>query len=810
MSTNGHLTKSVKSDSNSTYTSHSLDQQQALVCDNLPQPSFELEPVHLQFNLNKGFNRLLVSSNVMFIILSNLVYKIDLDNPSLVDNYLLPGKLTNVWLNPNGKELIIQIENDSYYQLHNKSFKQLKFKNINITAITFTENRALVIGTQEGHIYLYEKSLKQVFKANSPIKGVLFSNNNSQINIISDKLYTWDCFDTSYTELYKVFKHTEPKIKFVNPPGLLSFNKDHYIFINRAKEIITNDEEMQLNDINDNLSGVMLSQHHIIGYYENVIKIYNKLNKDVKEITVSEDKIRGITTDCVSSTYWVYTKSSIYELVIENESVLVWYDYYKMGKYLEALKYLDEEREDNFFKRDLVLIKQGYDYLQQGGFGIVTDNLSLQIRGVQILAQLTEPFEKVCLMILNHQGLDALLIEYLLAKINKKNKIQMIILSTWIIVLMVRSNDARFNGFVKENFKYLDCPTMYQVLTSEKLIFYAELLEDYSYILRHYLDRQAWKEATNTLIKLYTKGITEPVYDTSVLILMNYPKVTDTWLKLELQYERLLPALLNCPDLATPFLQKVTMEKNYKKNRHVNNTYLSLLITGNNTDKRIIKFINSTNNYDRNYILRLCISHNKYHSAVLLYAEMKLFEQALDLALAHDLVPLAEFILSKFDNNDDKQASSIKYENVHYIIKRKLRLKYGKYLIDKDSDLKETLRQSSLQLKDVLMLLPDEVSVNNFKDEIVESLNGYNANINQLSLEMKESLAIATSLKQELRDFNKGKTVAIIEPGEPCAACGELLVKSASLVYFTNCHHGFHRGCIKDTNACSLCNDFNI
>ena len=312
------------------------------------------------------------------------------------------------------------------------------------------------------------------------------------------------------------------------------------------------------------------------------------------------------------------------------------------------------------------MIKQGYDYLQQGGFGIVTDDLSLQIRGVQILAKLTEPFEKVCLMILNHQGLDKLLIEYLLAKMNRKNKIQMVILSTWIIVLMVRSGDTRFTGFVKENFKYLDRPTMYQVLTSEKLIFYAELLEDYSYILLYYLNKQNWKEATNTLIKLYTKGMTEAVYETSVLMLMNYPKVTETWLKLELQYERLLPALLNHPDLAMSFLQKVTMEKNYKKSKHVNNTYLSLLITSSNTDKRIIKFINSTNNYDKNFILRLCISHQKYHSAVLLYTEMKLFEQALDLALSHELVSLAEFILSKFDTNDDEQVSSIKYENANY------------------------------------------------------------------------------------------------------------------------------------------------
>ena len=93
-----------------------------------------------------------------------------------------------------------------------------------------------------------------------------------------------------------------------------------------------------------------------------------------------------------------------------------------MGKYSEALKYLDEDDEANFLKRDLVLIKQGYDYLQRGGFGILSDDLSLQIQGIQILAKLTEPFEKVCLMLLNHKQSDALLIEYLLAKLNKRIK----------------------------------------------------------------------------------------------------------------------------------------------------------------------------------------------------------------------------------------------------------------------------------------------------------------------------------------------------------------------------------------------------
>ena len=179
---------------------------------------------------------------------------------------------------------------------------------------------------------------------------------------------------------------------------------------------------MQLDRVDEEFLQIALTPHHLIGIEGNSLKIYNKLNKQLQELSLSENKIRGIAVDNLFNTYWVYTKNSIYEFVIENESILVWYDYYKMGKYSEALKYLDEDDEANFLKRDLVLIKQGYDYLQRGGFGILSDDLSLQIQGIQILAKLTEPFEKVCLMLLNHKQSDALLIEYLLAKLNKRIK----------------------------------------------------------------------------------------------------------------------------------------------------------------------------------------------------------------------------------------------------------------------------------------------------------------------------------------------------------------------------------------------------
>ena len=192
------------------------------------------------------------------------------------------------------------------------------------------------------------------------------------------------------------------------------------------------------------------------------------------------------------------------------------------------------------------------------------------------------------------------------------------------------------------------------------------------------------------------------------------------------------------------------MDKHYKKNKQLNNAYLCLLVTKPGTDKQIIKFINFTSNFDTNFILRLCISHEKFHPAVLIYIEIGLFDQALELALKHDLTSLAEFILNKYD--EDKQVEGIKLEDANYNVKRKLWLKFAKYLIDKLDDLNETLHHivnvSMLDLKDLLPLFPETILINNFKDEIVESLNEYNKRIVHLSLDMNNS-------SEHLREMKK-------------------------------------------------------
>ncbi|KAI5950671.1 PEP3 [Candida theae] len=830
------------STSPSTYTAHSLDQQQISIYNNLQKPSFEVKPVQLQFDLLHALNKLLVANSQMYLFVGDVLYKIDLNNPSKLVKFTMPlkGGSFKAWVDPTAQHLIVRID-QQYFYLHKsyKSFKLLpKLKGMDVEALAFASSSTIVMATTAGYIYLSaikphddaKKSdiqhLKHVHTVESQVRGIAVTENQSLINIITrDAIYTWSCFDTSFNELSKVFK-TQPVMEKVGPSDkwVLTTSGNKYVYI--GKDVATNDDEIQFSTLNDTIDDIILTPHHLIGYHGKQVFIYNKLSQESKVLNI-EEHIRGIASDATS--YWIYTKDSIYEIVISNESSLVWYDYYKMNKFEEALNCL-EDSEENFFKRDLVLIKQGYDYLQRGGFGLESSNkelINLQKKGIGILARSTEPFEKVCLM-LNSSHATGLLIDYLLVKfaINRKNRVRVVVLSTWIIELMTRTNDERFYEFVKKNHKQLD-RSIYNILSGERALFYAETIDDYQFILKYQMSEKNWPLAEKALIKVYSRNVDE-VYNHASAFLLNHAKIIDTWLKFDLDYERLLPAILayceknrKLPlnqNAAIKFLLKVH-DKGYKS-KQLNNYYLSLLITHHDdANHLIIKFINHETAYDQNFIQRLCLLHHKVHPAVLIYIDMGLYEQALEVSLKNNAIELGELVLGKYEEiaeDGDKSEDDNKLEKESYSIRRHLWLTFAKHLIDRTCEGKQagldevdsssnklnaTLsyiqRNSPLGLKDLLPLFPETVTINNFRDEIVDSLNEYKRTLQDINMRIQENHSLLTTLKQEALDETQKKSehYSVIKPGSTCYLCHNLLA-TKKFIFFDNCQHGFHKECL--------------
>lgn len=807
-------------------------------------PTFTIEEVLLQFQL-VHLRKLCVEDDRMYLILDTVVYKIDLKNPSDVRQYKLPdGRVTNSWLHPNGLHLIVQINNSSYYYLHDtyKSFKALpKFKNINIHHIAFTHGELdsgnFLVATHDGAIYVAlikphdveskkdDKYLKHIYKVGKSIEGLDFASNGLQVNVFAGgNHYTWDVFDTSYSQIVHSFKSTAPSIQNCGSDGVFASNGDTFVYL--SKPLTTNDTELNLLQTKSltipleygPVRDLVMSPHHVICRTEHHLVIFNKLSPQDPQVVQLEADITGITADHTAGTFWLYGLASIYELVVQNESISVWYNYYRMGKYEEAIKVLDETASTGnsrgiAAKRDLVLVKQGYHYLREGGFDVdyTTESrahflhmLELQVKGVKILAKLTEPFEKVCLMLLNLQLLQdnagaedvsvkssmlsltsqKLLLEYLLSKFEiartvNKNKIRTTVLSSWLVELFLRtlqslesetnkpgtrssivdtsSDDAeikasmledlnkQFQAFISSNYMHLDRKTVYQIMLDlhypSKLLYYAELVEDFEYMLDYYISIHNWKDALKTLIKLYLSQNSDKlqvIYRTATELLVNSPRQTvETWLRLgsdNLSYEKLLPAILTynknnhlvpvSKNYSIQFLLSAIYDQGVE-NKRINNFFLSLLVTypknaaDNSSDqssRQVIRFLNNMRQklrsrrrqlYDAHFILRLCLLYKLYQPAVLiLLYDMDLYDQALKLALDNELTGLGEFVLREYDGKldlgvderapfdihdeeqlddalDSSAVGKVKLEEENYATKKKLWLMFARYLIER-------------------------------------------------------------------------------------------------------------------------------
>lgn len=619
-------------------------------------PKFDLEPVHLQFGLPQNIEMLQVKNNQMYILLENSVYHIDLSSPTEVRkfDFKKDQKILNSWQDPNGSHLLIQMQG-GYYCYINGRYNNMQFltrlKNMHIQHACFTssssdDDTGSILICTDHHLYIYslrlhdtsketkfaEKSMKMVYRSTEKLLSVILTASDSRIALLTESnILEWDCFDTNFVELWKVFKTTDPNIKFPNLSGMkksIGSNGDVYVILVDPFQLKTNDPELILSGMhdlplqNEKVIGksMMITKHHLIFVHENRCKllIFNKLSKsspkiiDTNVLFGSQDKIEGIVADYTSKTYWIYSKSQIYELIITNESVSVWYNYFKLGKYDEALSCLENTTSD-FFKRDMILIKQGYYLLQRGEFGVQNNifrensqQFATQVKGIKILAELTEPFEKVCLMLLNMKSIEStpentilsyssnrLMLEYMLAKLrhahyHEKNKLKVRILSSWVVELTLRiiteleeelrvlsennvnkedlhnednikslllEMDDQFKKIISEYLQVLDSKTMYDIMRKmnqpSRMIYYVEYIEDYGYLSEYYISVKQWDMALRTLRKIYSLELegskfTDLLYKKALILIMNEPeKTVNLWLNLpRVDYEKLLPSIL--------------------------------------------------------------------------------------------------------------------------------------------------------------------------------------------------------------------------------------------------------------------------
>ncbi|KAK4123175.1 hypothetical protein N657DRAFT_672201 [Parathielavia appendiculata] len=566
------------------------------------------------------------------------------------------------------------------------------------------------------------------------------------------------------------------------------------------------------------IDAIALTQWHVICLIGARVVIANRLTGSIvydQTILDPGQKAVGLCVDLQKSTFWVFTPRTIFEIVPRDEDRDIWKIMLQMQRFDAALQYAHTPAQ-----KDAVAIASG-DYL-------VSKRQYNDAAGVY--GKSSKPFEEVALTFIDNDQPDALR-EYLLTKLStyKKSSImQRVMIAAWLVeVFMAKLNSlddtivtgaelsdtlnttqtreqldavrAEFQAFVNRHKSDLDRKTVYDVISShgreEELLFYANAVNDYNYVLSYWVQRERWSEALKVL-KRQTDAEVFYRYS-SVLMTHAATELVEVLMRQSnLNPRNLIPAMLEydrnykghlAQNQAIRYLQYVVNQLG-STDSAVHNTLVSIYASHPSKDESaLLSYLESQGDepkFDPDFALRLCIQNRRVLSCARIYTSMGQYVQAVNLALANDEVELASIIADRPMSNP--------------ALRKKLWLAVAKKVISQQSggSIKTAIeflkRCDLLKIEDLIPFFPDFVVIDDFKDEICAALEDYSRNIDALRREMDESSQTAANIKIDIAALDR--RYAIVEPGERCYACGLPLLSRQFFVF--PCQHAFHSDCL--------------
>ncbi|KAH3664396.1 hypothetical protein WICMUC_005781 [Wickerhamomyces mucosus] len=575
----------------------------------------------------------------------------------------------------------------------------------------------------------------------------------------------------------------------------------------------------------NSFSSITLTKYHLILLRENELLIINKLNDELvfQQFLPSNEneKFIGLNNDVLKSTYWIYSNSNIYEITVNNEEKFIWKAMCENHQYEEALTTTSTPQII-----DIIYSKQGDYYFNEKLF---------EKAAISYSNSSSPSFETIALKFLDVNEPDALQ-KFFLSKFEiikrDKNfdfKLQLVMLSSWIIELYItklnelddllkdeESTDLgmltlsktqlehNLQNYIVENIDILDKRTVYEIITSHnrlsELLYYANLIHDFDFVLSYWIRLENWNESIKVLSKINDHEI---VYKYSTVLLINSPANTiESWLKIEtLDPSKLLPAILTYNNSS----KKILIESHHgvqfllrfiKKVKcidpTVHDTLLYILISNESTSNEnlILRYLEENGSsyyYNPDFILRLCLKFHRIRSAVFIYSILNYHEDAVNLALKNNLIDEAAIIADKLSEDKTRKFLYLKIAQKKISVIRPSDNKLIK------NELKYLLQKCELlTIKDLLPLLPDFTTIDNFKDEICEDLERFGNVINKLTREMESSITINEDLIENLKMLEKRSQV--VKSGASCSICSELLISRKFFLF--PCNHTFHSDCL--------------
>lgn len=577
--------------------------------------------------------------------------------------------------------------------------------------------------------------------------------------------------------------------------------------------------------IQDPIQSMTLTQWHAIALAEGRIVAVNRLTGQIaynQSVLEPGQTALGLVSDAKKNTFWLFTSTEIFEVVATDEDRDVWKVMLQNQDYDAALRYAKGAAQ-----KDSVAMASG-DYLSSRGHFA---------EAASVWGKSSKAFEEVCLSLID-SGQDDALRQYLLTKLTtykKSNTMQRVMISTWLVQIFMaklnslddmvatkgelmenldsqgakdelKKNQKAFQDFVTKHKSDLDAKTVYEIIAShdreDELLFFANAITDYEYVLSYWIQREKWQEALSVLNK---QSNPETFYRYSNVLMTHAASglVEILTRRNNIEPYRMIPALLQYNETASVPLQQNQAVRylNYIVNNYpdapasVHNTLISFLATQPSTNESsLLSYLESQPTpplFDADFALRLCISHNRIHSCIHIYSViLHNHTAAVSLALEHNDIDLAALVADRVEPT----ATNRPLRKQLWLMIAERKIKQPNTSIKSAIDFLKRSPNSAdlLKIEDLISFFPDFVVIDDFKEEICTALESYSRHIDNLKSEMDASELTAQQIRSEIAALDS--RYAIVEPGERCWIC-TLPVLSRQFFVFP-CQHAFHSDCL--------------
>eukprot|EP00658_Telonema_sp_P-2_P038420 TRINITY_DN27576_c0_g2_i8.p1 TRINITY_DN27576_c0_g2~~TRINITY_DN27576_c0_g2_i8.p1 ORF type:complete len:1099 (+),score=173.71 TRINITY_DN27576_c0_g2_i8:169-3465(+) len=212
------------------------------------------------------------------------------------------------------------------------------------------------------------------------------------------------------------------------------------------------------------------------------------------------------------------------------------------------------------------------------------------------------------------------------------------------------------------------------------------------------------------------------------------------------------------------------------------------------TDQELVAFIESSTVLDKSYALRVCIEHERYAGVVQVYFDMGFLKDAVEQSLTMGDVELAKHMIKKIHRG----TKGIQGGDTGYATRHDLWQLVIKYVSERHDGAKAALNLidesgGDVNVSHVLPYLGKEVSIFEFKDELLSNVNRFGTLMGHVHSEITSSKQEMEQLKEELRhECAQSQTVDL---SRKCAGCSQPVL-SRRCVVFRGCGHAFHLACL--------------